>query len=231
MIKTLIANNDLNIIKQFINELLNKVKNIRLEYVCTDLKEILQIISKNNLDLVILEIRKVDLTILEMLKEFNIMNFTNKIRFVIISEDISFIEEHNNYSNKYLYIIQKSCNMDVIYEKITQIANEIRNEKNYYSVKSRVVSELIGMGYDFKYAGTKYILESIMFIYRNNTLDLLNNLEKNVYKFVSYNNKKTLGNIKTSIIKSTELVNGNDGRITPKSVISEISTKIYDEIH
>jgi len=61
------------------------------------------------------------------------------------------------------------------------------------------------LGYNWKYKGTNYLLEAIIYIYKNNNLDLLDNLEKNVYKYISCRYNKSINNVKTNIIKATNI--------------------------
>ena len=68
-------------------------------------------------------------------------------------------------------------------------------------IRQKVLNELLLLGYNFKLKGTQYLLESIMYIYTKKEMNLLENLEKNVYKYISEKNNKSLLNIKTSIIK------------------------------
>lgn len=94
------------------------------------------------------------------------------------------------------------------------------------------------LGYNFKLKGTQYLLEAILYIYIRNNIELLENLEKNVYNHIAIKNNKNLLNIKTSIIKATNYVyNYQDEnklyeyfsikiKITPKLVISTILNKI-----
>lgn len=51
----------------------------------------------------------------------------------------------------------------------------------------------------------------------SNNLDLLDNLESNVYKYVSFKYNKSLNNIKTNIIKATMKINRNK-QITVKDL-------------
>ena len=86
------------------------------------------------------------------------------------------------------------------------------------------------MGYNWKYKGTNYLMEAILFIYTSNNIDLVDNLEKNVYKYIAYKNNKNVNNIKTNIIKSTEkLINQKQNTIdtvTPKQAINAKLNKI-----
>ncbi len=228
MIKTLIADDNLSYAKNIINNIISKITDIKLEYVCTNGKETLDAISKKPFDLIFLDLQLPKLNGLEILKEINRLNSVKKPKVIIISGDMPLIEQIKSYDN-ICNIILKTESNDVICRKIEEVVNDMKYELTYSTVKLKVVSELTEMGYNFKYVGTKYILESIMYIYENNTFDLLDNLEKNVYKIVSYNNHKTLENVKTNIIKSTKLRHRNNEKITPKSVITQILIKIYDE--
>lgn len=58
----------------------------------------------------------------------------------------------------------------------------------------------------------------------------MDNLEKNVYKYIAYKNNKNVNNIKTNIVKSTErLINSKQSIIdttTPKQAINVILNKL-----
>ena len=69
------------------------------------------------------------------------------------------------------------------------------------------------------------MFEKILYIYQNNNMDLLDNLEKNVYKYISYRNGKKINSIKTNIIKATSAIKNGDN-LTPKFVVSNILTRI-----
>lgn len=106
-------------------------------------------------------------------------------------------------------------------------------------IRQKVLNELSLLGYNFKLKGTQYLLDSIVYIYTKKNMNLLENLEKNVYRYISEKNNKSLLNVKTSIIKSTNYVYeyqdknvlddyfSIDIKITPKLVISTILEKLF----
>lgn len=116
--------------------------------------------------------------------------------------------------------------------------NNEENEKEISKITKKIKNELLLLGYNFKLKGTQYLLETIKYIYIKNDMSLLENLEKNVYKYIAENNGKKVLNIKTSIIKATNYVyNYQDEKkiyeyfsieikITPKLVISTILNKL-----
>lgn len=56
----------------------------------------------------------------------------------------------------------------------------------------------------------------------NNSLNLMDNLEKNVYSFVAHKYHTSVDNIKTNIIKSTKFATQKTSDLLPKDVITEI---------
>lgn len=65
----------------------------------------------------------------------------------------------------------------------------------------------------------------------SNNLELLDNLENNVYKYVAFKYQKSLNNIKTNIVKATMKINRNSQigfDYTPKLVISDVVVRILN---
>ena len=56
----------------------------------------------------------------------------------------------------------------------------------------------------------------------NNNLDIIDNLEKNVYNFVAHKYHTSVDNIKTNIIKSTKVASQKTSDLLPKDVITNI---------
>ena len=225
MIKTLIVDDNLQYIKNILNTVLNKFDNINISYIATSGKEALDIISTNNIDLIFLDLKLPDFNGIELIKKINLLNSITYPSIIVISGETSLLGEFRD--NQYICnIINQSENVKSIYNKVKELINEL-NYINYKNdIKDDVLSELSDLGYSLKYKGTYYILEAIVYIYRNNNLDLLDNLEKNVYKYIAFKNNKTINNIKTNIIKSTNLISKNNINITPKLVISNILIKL-----
>lgn len=161
---------------------------------------------------------------IELIKKINSLNIIKSPSIIIISGEISLISEFK-IKHSICNIIHKSESIEHIYNKVKEIINELNYLNFENNIKDEILSELSDLGYSLKYKGTHYILESIIYIYRNNNLDLLDNLEKNVYKYIAFKNNKTINNIKTNIIKSTSLISKNIN-ITPKLVISNVLIKL-----
>lgn len=59
----------------------------------------------------------------------------------------------------------------------------------------------------------------------NNNLDILDNLEKNVYRVVAHYHKTSADNIKNNIAKVTRCSTKNNLNLSPKDIISELVNK------
>ena len=163
----------------------------------------------------------------------NIIN-NEKEGLIIINQKVKLCENKNfNFDN---YSI---CKYNLLSSKDSMNLNcqSISNNNEYLVVK-KVINEMNVIGYNFKYKGTQYLLECITYIINQNNMDLLDNLNKNVYEYVATKYNKSLSNIKTNIIKATEYVNIYQDKdillnyfsisidITPKFVISTILNKL-----
>ena len=126
-------------------------------------------------------------------------------------------------------LINNTNNLENIYNKINLYINKFTLSKKEENIKQNVVSELTTIGYNWKYKGSQYMLEAILFIIRQNNMDLLDNLEQNVYRNISNKYKKSINNIKTNIIKATNYMNNDNihnEKFTPKQIITTILTRI-----
>lgn len=105
-------------------------------------------------------------------------------------------------------------------------------------IRREITNQLLLLGYNFKLKGTQFLFEAILYIYEKKETSLVENLERNVYSHIAIRNNKTVTNIKTNIIKSTNYVYTYqdkkvlyeyftlDIKITPKLVISTILNKL-----
>lgn len=226
MIETLIVDDNLEYVKNTLNNILSRFKDIQIRYIATTVREAINIIDNNRIDLILLDLNLPDLNGLEIIKKIKSFNSIEKIRIIIISGDDILINKAN-YEYKINNIINKLEKEETIYKKIKQIVDEINSVKIEKNIKEIIVREITNMGYNWKYKGTNYLLEVIWYIYTSNNLDLLDNLENNVYKYIAYKNKKNVNNIKTNIVKSTEkLIKQKENAMTPKEVINIILNKL-----
>lgn len=230
MIKALIVDDNLLYVKNVFNTIINRIDNVHINYIATNVKETLQIINNNQIDLIFLDLKLPDGSGLDIITEVKCSNYTKKPNIIILSEYKELIT--NNLGDNIINVIGKLEENELIYNKILKSVNAINFSTFESSIKELVISRLTKIGYNWKYKGTLYILETIMYIYQHNNIDLLDNIEKNVYTYISYKHNKSINNIKTNIIKSTNSIRNNDYttiNLTPKFVISNILTEIINK--
>ena len=169
--------------------------------------------------------------------EEEVLNITSKNEINAILANQKYIKS-TNIKEIETVAIEQSINDEQLKRKLIGINERLTKEEDMKKINKKVIWELSNLGYNFKLKGTQYIVETIMYIYKKKNIDLLDNLEENVYKAIAIKNNKSLSNIKTNIIKSTKFVdtyqNKNilykyfslDIKITTKLVISTILNKI-----
>lgn len=230
MIKALIVDDNLLYVKNVFNTIINRIDNVHINYIATNVKEALQIINNNQIDLIFLDLKLPDGSGLDIITEVKCSNYAKKPNIIILSEYKELIT--NNLGDNIINVIGKLEENELIYNKILKSVNAINFSTFESSIKELVISRLTKIGYNWKYKGTLYILETIMYIYQHNNIDLLDNIEKNVYTYISYKHNKSINNIKTNIIKSTNSIRNNDYttiNLTPKFVISNILIEIINK--
>lgn len=105
--------------------------------------------------------------------------------------------------------------------------------------REKVKRELHYIGYNFKYKGTQYLLDTILQMYINQN-NLVDNLQSTVYPLIAEKYQKTIHNVKSSINKATECMYyecdsiklekyfqfSDDSKPTVKEVVFTIINKI-----
>ncbi len=222
-IQALFVSKDMLSLKQLVNSTVSQCNEIYVKYIANTKSEMLEILSRHYVDLLILDIRDFDFTLNELIKKINDINRIKKINFPIICQTELLIKLVNESYQKVQIEenkIESVCNLLKEIIKNNRIAN--------CNIKNNILLELTNMGYNLKHIGTYYVLEAIMLIYEANSWDKLDNLQKNIYTVIAKNHNKSLNNIKTNIIKATNLKSRKSGmalEYTPKEVITHILTK------
>lgn len=228
MINTVIIDDNIEYIKFLINCITSNFKNVRVTHIITNGKDALEIIEKNNIDLVLLDLKMPYISGIDIVEKIKIMNLVKIPKIIIISGEMDYIYCIKNeaiISN----IIVKNSSIEAIKNKIQNTINAINYFQNASKINELIIDELKSLGYNFKYKGTHYIYDTIVYIYTSNNFDLLDNLENNVYKIIANKNNKSINNIKTNIIKSTKLASTKENVQTPKSVVNDVLIKLMNE--
>lgn len=194
-IKTLIISNNLEYLVYIFNTI-NKIDNLKIICIATNNVEILSALKKTQFNLILFDYSLLDLTENTILNEI----YDNTSNIVAIFEKS--ISDKKNITSS-IFLESVNINSTFLYSNLNNIVTKISKSFETDRVEQYIINELLSIGFDFKYKGTKYLLETILYIYKNKRLELLENLEENVYKYVANINNKSILNVKTNIIRST----------------------------
>lgn len=228
MINTIIIDDNIKYIEYLMNNIISKLEDIRVTHIVTQGKDFLDIIKNNDADLVLLDLKMPNINgieIIEKMKNMDLIKFPN---IIVISGEIDYIYCVRN-EEIISDVIEKNNSDIIIKDKIENTISNINYFKNDNDVKKKIIDELLNLGYNFKYKGTKYLFDVILYIYKSNDFEILNSLENNVYRIMANKYNKSINNIKTNIIKATRLLTNKKyekENITPKIVINNILIKI-----
>lgn len=229
-IKTLIISNNLEHLVYIFNTI-NKIDNLKIIRIATNNVEILSALKETQFNLILFDYSLLDSTENTILNEI----YDNTSNIVAIFEKS--ISDKKIITSS-IFLESFDINSTFLYSNLNNIVTKISKSFETDRVEQYIINELLSIGFDFKYKGTKYLLETILYIYKNKRLELLENLEENVYKYVANINNKSILNVKTNIIRSTSnMYSYQDKKLiekyfsinykpTPKTIITTIIMKL-----
>lgn len=200
MVNLLIVDDDLNFCKNITN-VLTKNKNVRICKICTNGLEALNVLNKEDIDIIILDIIMPTcngIDVLNALSSQKNSKYNNSI--IVISGEFSFFQQLVNNPFVYDYILKGSSN-----DKVLKQVNKLIENKDISLQRAKIANELKKIGYDINYKGTIYLIDAIfqMYLYKENFID---NLQKDIYPIISKMYNKSVHNIKCNITNATELM-------------------------
>ena len=140
MIKALIVDDNLLYVKNVFNTIINRIDNVHINYIATNVKEALQIINNNQIDLIFLDLKLPDGSGLDIITEVKCSNYTKKPNIIILSEYKELIT--NNLGDNIINVIGKLEENELIYNKILKSVNAINFSTFESSIKELVISRL-----------------------------------------------------------------------------------------
>lgn len=245
MLNMLVVDDNIFFTKSLINNVVKENPDIRLCMIATNGKEALDALNTQKIDLILLDLKLPEysgLDILEFLIRYN--NIYNNSVIVISGESEMILKVRNN-PLVYSYI-NKGAGMENIIKEINQLVflkkEEVKkekiNNKRKKLVRQQIRKELYKIGYTDKYAGTKYIADTIYlqyFIENKKNIKLKND----IYQIISQKYNIPVNTVKCDIITATRKVKESvpeehikqyfgffwDKKITPKLVINTVLKK------
>lgn len=202
MLNILVVDDDPIQCKLLINYLSKISETIKIYSMAFSGKEALNIIDKQEIDLIILDLKLPDISgidIIKYIEENKIEKYYNSI--IILSGENKLISKLNTSS----YICSILCK-PINYDKIETLINNIEKEKLINnSIKIQIKNELNKLYYNPSYNGTKYIYETIYQLYSRKNLDC-NNLKKSIFSILALKYNTNINNIHSNIKQATKLM-------------------------
>ena len=200
MVNILIATNDIKLIKKLINEVLAQNQNIRLYKISTNESETIKILNNSNINITFLDAKIIKSSINEMLgriRQDKKEKYKNSI--VIISNNLKVIKQINKNEMIIDYIMEKSSKEDMAYK-----INKIISKKDIEVKRKEIIKELEYIRYNLDYKGTNYLIDTILQVYINEKLMIVDNLQNDVYPIIANIHRKSINTIRCNIRHATE---------------------------
>lgn len=178
---------------EMVNYISEKCQNIRICYLSYTVKNILNILEKNTIDIILLNIEMSDTNLIEYIEEHNLYQYKNSI---IIKVNSLYRYKKNKYV--FTYISELSTIPKEI-KKLITYKTDISNLKN---IKNEIRKELTNLDYNYSYHGTKYLEETILELYKVK-FEFDGNLSKNIYPTIAKRYQKTVDTIYGNIKQAT----------------------------
>lgn len=187
------------------NSICKNIPNIRLYNIVSTGIEAIEIIKREKVDIIILDLKLPDMNgidIIKYIEQNNIVKYISSI--IIITGEISLLSKI--IGNKYVYsYCSKTNTTDSAINLIRDLADEKQKEYSKDSIKTRIKEELEKIRFDFSYLGTKYLFECINeCYYKNDIYDI--NLNRDIYPIISKKYHKTINSIKVSIFQANYIM-------------------------
>lgn len=247
MLNMLVVDDNLFFAKTLINNIVQTNPDIRLCMIATDGNEAIHAINTQKIDFILLDLKLPKYSGLDFL-EFLIKDSNNSYNnsIIVISGEGEMILKVRNNPMVYSYI-NKGTGMENIIREINQLVSlkkeelekDNKNNQRRKLVRQQIKKELYKIGYTNKYAGTKYISDTIYLQYfMDNKKNI--KLKNDIYPIISKKYNIPVNTVKCDIITATKKVKETitkehtkkyfgffyDKKITPKLVINTVLNKI-----
>ena len=175
MVNALVITNNIHFIKKLFDDINIHYLDIRITGVATSKLETLKSLKTLDFDIIFLDAA--------MKGDYN-NDFIMTYKDIIVP--LTYNQSFNLVTKKQL-------------DRIISLIDINDNERR----KSKVIRELEYIGYNFKYKGTHYLLESVLQMYSRKH-SMVDNLQTTIYPIIAEKYNKTIYNIKSSISKATD---------------------------
>lgn len=236
----MICDNDISYIENLVNSISKNINNLNVYNISTKLNSsVLDIISKREVDIIIINVDIIGIDIIKFIEENNIDIYKKSV--ILLYKDLENIKQvYKPIFNKYIYKCIKSSRLDTLLVLLQDIVYNKENTNDDIIINVKIERELRKLKYNFVLIGTRYMIECINIIYKNNIYNF--NLTKEVYYILSKKYNKPINTIKGDITQANiNMCKNCDKRVlmsyfryfedgytpSPKKVMSTILEKIF----
>ena len=213
MINLIILINNVENIKQFINNLIFKISNLNSIFIAHNITEFQNLIKKFRPDLII-----ISKFYYSALSNPNILNYHS---FQIFFYNSKIYLQNSNNDICLLCSINDTNLLNTIQEFI--------NNKTENELKNKIISILNEFNFNFKLIGTNYLIDAILYSYINKDSYIFENLEKNVYSHICFKNNTNPKNIKWAIVRAINNMYLNSENNNIKKISEYFYLDIYEK--
>ncbi len=203
MLNVLLIEENINYGTKLINLLASTSKLFRLAGIVNNLKDLKYILNHQKVELILFDMKVLDFE--NQIYRY-LLNNVNKQSIILILEKVDLKNlpmvkyiKKNNDIDKVIKTI------DLLLLKQNSFILDYPNNLNETIIKSKIKKELINIGYNLEYLGTKYIIESIYILYSlKDYYD--NNLNRDIYSIIAKKYGRNINNIKCNIGNATNIM-------------------------
>lgn len=191
--------------EQLVNFISTKVSNIRLYYMAHSAQEAIDIINKEIVDIILLDLKLPDMSGIEIINEIEnnkIEKYINSIILITGESKMLFQVLNSPYINNYFV---KPANLLEISNSINKIMEQKKLDNNANMILEKINNELSILNFNFSYVGTRYLKECIYELYIRKDENLAN-LSKEIYPIIAKKYNKSVNNIYSNIKQSIKIM-------------------------
>ncbi len=173
---------------------------------------------------------------MKIIDEIKILNFD--VSIILIYDDGK-LRNHIINNNKVKGFVSKLGGLEKVNKKINEVIKKT-NANDSELIKKKILNELLSLGYNIKYKGTKYLTEAIYLAYQKHINGEMTELKQYFYEKIAEKYSKNPENIKINIVNATASMYTAcereklkkyfsfvyDYKPTPKIVIDTVLSKI-----
>ena len=197
MCTILIADDELETVKQLFNSIIKENRNIKLIGITNSGKEVLNYMKQEAPDILFLDLMMPEMNGIEVLDKLIIEKekYLTKTKIIIISSYLKTIYDSEKYRNYIYATLPKPYNIN----KLAYFLNEINKEIKDNKIMDYIINELSIFNFNKGTTAYRYLVETIYEIIVNDNIDF--DLENEIYHKIANKNQKRIIQIKWSIDK------------------------------